>query len=288
MIQTFTPNSWPDYEFLDSGNGRKLERFGKYIISRPENQALWKTSLPEPEWKNAYAIFEKKGDKHGEWKKKGKEFAWPVSYKHLKFWVKLTPFGHTGVFPEQSSQWDWIQEQVNTFQKQLKILSLFTYTGISTLAAASAGASVTHVDASGPAITWARENAKLSGLESKPIRWIVEDSLKFVEREARRGNQYDAIIMDPPKFGRGAHKEVWKFGESIGRLLDACKKILSPQPQFILITAYAIPISSITLHNLLSQTMKRYAGIYEYGELALEDKHKKLISTALIARWNKY
>lgn len=284
MIQTLTLNTWSDYELLDSGNGRKLERFGKYTLIRPENEALWKPSLGNNDWQKAAAVYEKRGDR-GEWKNfKNIPSQWEMSCQNLKCYAKLTPFGHTGVFPEQIAHWIWIQEKIKEANKSLKVLSLFTYTGLSTLAAAAAGASVTHVDASGPAVTWARDNARLSGLEQKPIRWIVDDAQKFVSREIRRGNNYDSIIMDPPKFGRGPKGEIWKFEESLPQLLDSCKRILNPNPTFIILTAYAIPVSSQTLSNLLAEITPKEE--IEYGELTLQEKSGRLLSAAIFARWN--
>ena len=312
MINIQTP-SWSNYELLDSGNGRKLERFGKFILDRIETQALWNKSLSEAVWQSADAIFKKKGDQHGDWARKNNiPDHWTLEFEGLKLQLRLTPFGHVGIFPDQSTQWEWIQsvcrpelvsgpqnEMLNSHKgtihsmgsqvqhdKSIKVLSLFTYTGAATLAAAVGGAQVTHVDASKPAITWARENQNLSGLSDKPIRWIPEDALKFVKREVRRGTKYDAIIMDPPKFGRGTQGEVWKFEENFPELLDNCLQIISDSPQFILITAYAIPISSITLSNMLADMMKKYGGTVEAGELGLkQSKNERILPTAIYAKW---
>lgn len=283
--------NWAEYELIDCGNGRKLERFGKYILNRIETQALWNQSKPESVWHGADAVFKKTDEKRGEWTFKNKiPDQWTMDFEDLKLELKLTPFGHVGIFPEQSGQWSWITNvianAVKQSQKPINILSLFTYTGASTLAAAASGAQVVHVDASKPAITWARENQKLSGLSQKPIRWIPEDALKFVKREVRRGSRYDAIIMDPPKFGRGPQGEVWKFEESFAELLDYCRQILSEHPLFILVTAYAVPISSITLSNMVSDITRKLKGEIDYGELGLKQSSgERILPTAIYCKW---
>ena len=296
-IQILTQQNFPDYELLDSGNGRKLERFGEYILDRIETQALWTPNLAESEWNRANAVFERRNaqsgesERRGHWNKKNSDMpdSWQIQYKNLVFELKLTPFGHVGIFPEQSAQWDWINEKIEQYNNgtikqsnNVSILNLFSYTGASSLAAAAAGAHVTHVDASKPAISWAIENQKLSGLEQKPIRWIVDDALKFVKREVRRGNKYNGIIMDPPKYGRGAHEEVWKFEENFPELLDYCRQILKPD-WFIFITAYAVPISSITLANTTVSILKKTN--LEFGELGLsETNSKRILPTAIFVR----
>jgi 23S rRNA (cytosine1962-C5)-methyltransferase len=304
-IHTLVPIDWPDYELIDSGNERKLERFGKYILNRPDNQALWKPALSEQEWQKADAEFRKNGENRGEWRKRNGSIPnqWEISYKNLRFSVRLTPFGHIGIFPEQAPQWEWITNKLKGKNEKLKVqnntdnqadsnktiqhynnlsvLSLFTYTGVATLAAALAGAQVTHVDASHPAVTWAHENQLLSGLEQKPIRWIVDDALKFAKREIRRGSKYDGIILDPPKFGRGPKGELWKFEESMPELIDVCKQILKPDG-FVIATAYAIPISSETLKNMLTEL--KPGKTLEYGELMLQERSGRKLPAALYTR----
>lgn len=280
-----------EYELLDSGEGRKLERFGKYILVRPEKQAMWNISNPDL-WTKADVEYIRTGDKFGDWKSINPEMPreWIFEHNSIKLKLKLTPFGHVGVFPEQTEQWDWLEKIISnniTIQQSsnLKILSLFSYTGGATLAAAAAGAHVTHVDASKPAITWAVENQKLSNLQDKPIRWIVDDALKFVKREERRGNKYDGIIMDPPKFGRGPKGEVWQFEKNFPELLESCQKILSNNPLFFLVTTYTIPISSNTLANMVSGILPEPAKI-EFGELAIEETgSKRLLPTSIFSRW---
>lgn len=274
-----------EYELLDSGDGQKLERFGKYILSRPEKQALWRKSN-EALWERADAVYTRTNEKFGEWVNKNRIPAeWIFDTGTFKLKLKLTPFGHLGVFPEQKEQWDWIRKQCEG--KQLKVLSLFSYTGGASLAAAAQNALVTHVDASRPAITWAVENQKLSNLAGKPIRWIVDDALKFVKREERRENRYDGIVMDPPKFGRGPKGEVWQFEKDFPELLEACKKILSNNPAFFLVTAYTVPISPTTLGNMMSTVIPN-SGTIESGELVIEESEsKRLLPLALYSRWTK-
>lgn len=272
-----------NYTLLDSGNGRKLEKFGNYKIIRPEKQALWKES-DLTLWQNPDAEYIRTSDKFGDWKFKNPT-PQPFIFQHddIKLSIKLTPFGHVGVFPEQSEQWDFIQTHSHP---QDKILSLFSYTGAASLAASKNGAEVAHVDASKPAITWAVENQKLSHLESSKIRWIVDDALSFVKREQRRGNYYDGIIMDPPKFGRGPKGEVWQFEKNFPELLEASMKILSKTPRFFNITAYAVPISPITLANMLHDTFQN-KGEIRYGELGIEESFsKRALPTAFYAQWN--
>ncbi|HVT01294.1 MAG TPA: class I SAM-dependent methyltransferase [Patescibacteria group bacterium] len=287
MINIITPN-WSEYELLDSGNGRKLERFGKYILNRVETQAIWNQSEDEATWQKADAVFRRTSDKGGNWEFKNQiPQTWPIGFENLKFDLRLTSFGHVGVFPDQSSQWAWISQKIKESGRKPNVLSLFTYTGAATLAASNAGANVVHVDASKPAITWARDNQRMSGLEQKPIRWIPEDAMKFVKREVRRNSRYDAIIMDPPKYGRGAQGEVWKFEEHFPELLDYCRQILTDDPLFILTTAYAVPISSITLGNLLSDATRKLKGKVEYGELGIKQKNERILPTAIYSRWEK-
>lgn len=279
-------SNWNEYELLDSGNGRKLERFGKYILNRIETQAMWRQSLGEDAWHKADAIFRKTDIKRGEWDFRNNiPQSWTLQFDNLKLDLRLTPFGHVGIFPDQSNQWNWISEKIKNAGRSVNVLSLFTYTGASTLAASSAGAQVVHVDASKPAITWARDNQRLSQLTDKPIRWIPEDALKFVKREVRRVSRYDAIILDPPKFGRGPQGEVWKFEENFEELLDFCRQLLSGKPLFVLTTAYSVPISSITLANLVSDSFRKHKGKVEFGELGLKQKNERILPTAIYTKW---
>lgn len=275
--------SGENYTLLDSGNGRKLEKFGNYKIIRSEKQALWNVSNTNL-WENPDAEYIRTNDKFGDWKI-NTQVPSPFIFEAqgLKMGIKLTPFGHVGVFPEQEEEWKFIQKKANS---QDKILSLFSYTGAATLAAAKNRAEVTHVDASKPAITWAVENQKLSGLDQAKIKWIPDDALKFVKREGRRGNKYTGIIMDPPKFGRGPKGEVWQFEKDFPDLLNSCKEILSSEAKFFTVTAYAVPVSPITLGNMLSDLFKN-KGEIEYGELGIEEfTSGRVLPTAFYASWH--
>ena len=284
LLQT---KGFKDYELLDSGNGQRLERFGKYIIKRPDPQVIWKANLNEDEWNKADAIF-----KNDKWEKKSNiPEKWELSYNNLKFFVKLTPFKHTGIFPEQVLNWQFIEEKIILRQacdkKQINILNLFGYTGISSLVCALNGAKVTHLDGSKPSITWAKENQELSGLSDKPIRWILDDALVFTKREAARGNIYDGIIMDPPVYGHGPNGEIWDFNKSFPELLANCKKILVDNPLFIIVNAYAISSSSLMLSNMLEDYLNLDKEKIEYGELAIQESNRdRLLSTGIFARYS--
>jgi 23S rRNA (cytosine1962-C5)-methyltransferase len=277
---------WQDYELIDSGNGQRLERFGKFILVRPDPQVIWKPKKDNSFWEEADAVYELLGNK-GKWINKNKvPEKWQISYKDLEFYCKLSPFKHTGVFPEQSLQWDFMKEKLMGFKDQANILNLFGYTGISSLVCAASGAKVTHLDASHPAIGWAKENQEASGLLQKPIRWILDDALKFTQREVKRNIKYDAIIMDPPIYGHGPEGEKWDFNESFPRLLETCRNILSDNPLFVIVNAYAISSSSIMLNNVLKDCLGNLGGTFEYGELALQEKYgDRLLSTGIFARW---
>ncbi len=276
-----------NYELLDSGDGEKLERYGEYVLRRPDPQALWKKSLSEDEWKKADGYFFRENGKTG-WKKSvSMPNEWQISFDDLYFNIKPTAFKHTGVFPEQESNWKWIKEVVKKSGRPVKILNLFGYTGGATLAGLSAGAEVTHIDASKSTITWAKENAVLSGLKDMPVRWLVDDARKFVTREIKRGNKYDAIIMDPPSFGRGGKGEVWEIEGDMMKLIDDCAKILSDKPLFFLINGYASGYSAESYKNILSPTVEKYGGEMEFGELTIEEsKSGRLLPCGIFARWN--
>jgi 23S rRNA (cytosine1962-C5)-methyltransferase len=287
-IIPLAPGGWEDYELLDSGEEAKLERFGPYTLVRPEKAALWRRALPPERWQKADAEFSQAGKGEGEWVLHRRlPERWRMQYRGLPFWAKLTPFRHTGVFPEQASHWDWLERQLRAARRPASVLNLFAYTGIASLVAAAAGASVVHVDASKPAIGWAKENALAAGLAERPIRWILDDALKFVRREARRGRRYDGIIMDPPVFGRGPSGELWRFGQSFPELLAACTEVLAEQPLFVLVTGYAIEDSSLTLSNLVREAMGPHAGQTEAGELVLQDGAGRALSLAIFARWSR-
>jgi 23S rRNA (cytosine1962-C5)-methyltransferase len=293
---------WTDYALLDSGEGLKLERFGSYVFVRPEAQAMWKRSL-EVEWQQAHAIFQPTGEEsggHWDFKKKVDE-KWEMRYildpalverGELKFCAMTTPGRHLGVFPEVAAHWDWfsglIHRRVHEERRETNVLNLFGYTGLATLAAAAAGAKVTHVDASKKSVTWARDNQALSNLADKPIRWIVDDALKFVQREARRGVKYDGIILDPPKFGRGPKGEVWEVYKSLPDLFSACHECLSSDPLFVVTTVYAVRASAIHVAQAMEDMMSGYAGEIEMGELVTREQSAgRLLSQAVYARWEK-
>jgi len=286
---------WNDYALLDSGDGLKLERFGKYVFVRPESQALWKRALTA-EWKNADAVFISTGEEsggHWDFKKKMDEqwtmhYPLPHSKNGLTFKVMTTPGRHLGVFPEVALHWDFMADILQRADSPPNVLNLFGYTGLATLAAASAGAKVTHVDASKKSVSWARENQELSGLNDAPIRWIVDDALKFVQREARRGVKYDGIILDPPKFGRGPKGEVWEVYKSLPNLLEACRECLSEDRLFVVTTIYAVRASAIHVAQAMDDMMKGFGGRVEMGELVTREQSAgRLLSQAVYARWEK-
>ncbi len=303
-MQILTTAGWNEYALLDSGNSFRLEKFGPYTIVRPDPQAIWQPSLSQEEWNKADVLFKRTSADSGRWHfNKQLPDKWLMHWKNLSFWTRLTSFKHTGVFPEQNLQWEWIQSLIMNAVKQshphpnplpkgegnqrISVLNLFGYTGIATLAAANAGAKVTHVDASKPSITWARENAEVSGLGNKPIRWILDDAVKFVEREIKRGNTYDGIIMDPPVYGHGPTGQIWKFNDNFPILMTEVTKLLSKNPLFIIVNAYAISSSALMLQNVLKDNLKYLGGNIDVGELVLEEKtSKRPLSTGIYARWN--
>jgi 23S rRNA (cytosine1962-C5)-methyltransferase len=286
--------STADYELLDSGEGVKLERYGQYVLSRPDPGALWKKNLPPKIWADADGQFIRQGEK-GKWQqKKDLPASWSIVFGRLKLLIKPSSFKHTGLFPEQEPNWTWMSELISGSvplnsggpTPELKVLNLFAYTGGATLACAKAGAEVVHLDASKKAIDWARENAELSGLADKPIRWILDDAMVFLKREVKRGNKYDGIIMDPPSFGRGPKDELWKIEEDFIKLFDLCLALLSDKPLFFLINGYASGYSPIAYGNNLELLVKKYGGSIELGELAIqESKSERLLPAGIFARW---
>lgn len=281
---------WSDYALLDSGNGRKLERYGAYRIVRPEEQAMWTPRRPQTEWDRVDAQFVGIGDDDGDgrWRMpRPLAETWPLTYNGIAFLGRFTSFRHVGLFPEQATHWQWLDALVRKAKQPLKVLNLFAYTGIASLVAARAGAEVTHIDASRKAIGWARQNQAVAGLETLPIRWICEDAQKFVERELRRGNRYDAIILDPPKFGRGPKGEVWDLFPDLPKMMHACRKLLSDQPRFLILTAYSIRASYVAIDELVAECLDGLGGVLESGELVLrEEGGGRALSTSLFSRWS--
>lgn len=249
-------NNWKDYEVIDTSDGEKLERWGDYILVRPDPQVIWHTPKKDKRWNklNGHYYRSKKGG--GQWDFFDLPEQWSINYKELTFNLKPFSFKHTGLFPEQATNWDWCSEKIKNAGRPIKVLNLFAYTGGATLAAANAGASVTHVDASKGMVTWAKENAVSSGLKDAPIRWLVDDCTKFVKREIRRGNKYDAIIMDPPSYGRGPGGEIWKIEDSIYDFVKLCTEVLSDDPLFYLINSYTTGLAPSVLTYMLSTEVK--------------------------------
>ena len=272
------------YTLIDSGLGRKLEQFGPYLIDRPASQALWQPSLEAAVWKAADAALIREGER--QWvRQRQLPDDWTVEIAHLKFLLKPTDFGHLGIFPEQRLFWAWIQERLAKAPRA-RVLNLFAYSGGITLAAAKAGAEVCHLDASKGMVSWARENASLNGLEKAPIRWIVDDVSKFLEREIRRGQSYDAIVLDPPTFGRGSRGEVFKLEEKIIPLLESCRRLLSKRPLFLLLSCHTPGVTPTVLTHLLSQTLKGYSGAIDAGEMLLTGPSALSLPSGAYARWS--
>jgi 23S rRNA (cytosine1962-C5)-methyltransferase len=283
------------YRLLDSGNGEKLEQYGTIKVIRPEAQALWPKALPRSEWDKADAIFTGDTDEEGmgRWRFPREAFGetWPMRLLGVDFFGRFTSFRHTGVFPEQLVHWSWMRDQVIARGGRPKVLNLFGYTGVASLIAAEAGAEVTHVDASKKAIGWAKENQQLARLTDRPIRWILDDAMKFIEREQRRGNRYDIILTDPPKFGRGPDGEVWQLFDHLPQMLDICRELLSPNAIGLVLTAYSIRASFYSMHELMMETMRGMGGLVESGELIIRehptapDQAARALSTSLFSRW---
>ena len=261
---------WKDYEVIDTSCGEKLERWGRYILLRPDPQVIWKTEKTVPEWNRLNGHYHRSSKGGGEWEFFKLPEEWTISYRELNFRLKPFSFKHTGLFPEQAVNWDWCSERIREAGRPVKVLNLFAYTGGATLAAASAGASVTHVDASKGMVTWAKENAAASHLENAPVRWLVDDCVKFVEREIRRGNKYDGIIMDPPSYGRGPKGEIWKIEESIYPFVELAAQLLSDDALFFLINSYTTGLQPAVLSYMLSAVIqKKRGGEVQSSEIGL-------------------
>lgn len=295
-----TPNNFNDFELLDTGDGYRLERWHNVVLQRPDPQIIWQRSLPDTEWDKSSAIFKSasRADK-GQWEiKHPLPTPWTVAYDDLKFLLKLSPFKHTGLFAEQAAQWNWAKTKIQN--TKYKILNLFAYTGGATMVLAKAGCFVTHVDASKPAIAWAKENHAMNKLPSDSVRWILDDAVKFVKRELKRGAKYDGIIMDPPAFGHSPTGKTWKFNDDLPGLLTDCVQLLSDDARFLIINGYATNSSALALNNLLEDAInhrggsprlgkfeeRAEAGKIEFGELCLQQKNSRMISTGIFARWS--
>ncbi|HYF13417.1 MAG TPA: class I SAM-dependent methyltransferase [Candidatus Paceibacterota bacterium] len=274
-----------DYELLDSGAEEKLERYGKYILARPDPQALWEKKLSVSDWSRAHARYERTG-REGKWKvNKDLPKEWEISFGNLNFLIKPTSFKHTGLFPEQLPNWHWMRE-ILKHSAQAKVLNLFAYTGGATLTCALESALVTHVDASKTAVAWAKENAERSKLSEIPIKWMVEDVLKFVKREINRGNKYDAIIMDPPAFGHGPKDELWKIERDLLDLLHMSMQLLSEKPLFVLVNGYAAGYSPLVFAYNLEMFKEKFGGDIEFGDLTIEESGSgRLLPCGIFARW---
>ncbi|CCZ04809.1 class I SAM-dependent methyltransferase [Bovifimicola ammoniilytica] len=288
-------NNWKDYEVLDCSNGEKLERWGDYILVRPDPQVIWDTPKTLKGWKKMNGHYHRSSRGGGEWEFFNLPEQWTINYKSLTFNLKPFSFKHTGLFPEQATNWDWFSDLISKEKikrgndNPVKVLNLFAYTGGATLAAAAAGANVTHVDASKGMVNWAKENAVSSGLKDAPIRWLVDDCVKFVEREIRRGNKYDAIIMDPPSYGRGPKGEIWKIEDSIHSFVKLCTQILSDKPLFFLINSYTTGLApSVLTYMIEIEVGKKFGGHVEAQEIGLPVSSNGLVlPCGASGRWSR-
>ncbi|MBP7842446.1 class I SAM-dependent methyltransferase [Candidatus Woesebacteria bacterium] len=289
---------WNDYELIDSGDGERLERFGEFVLRRPYPEIIWNKSQSETVWDSADAVFTRIGGDKGYWQtRRQMPESWKLPWNNVAALVHLSPFKHTGVFPEQSAHWVWMQEllakrKIEKPEVQPQILNLFAYTGMASVVCTKAGAKVTHVDSSRSAIGWAKQNQLASGLDERSIRWILDDVLKFVTREVKRGVKYDGIIMDPPAYGHGASGEIWDFKSSFPKLLELCKQILVADPVFVLVNAYAVELSVEKLKIIVQDKLGFDENLIEYGELVLEESSSetgkpRLLSTGNFARFGK-
>ena len=282
-------DNWKDYEVIDCSSGEKLERWGDYMLVRPDPQVIWNTEKNKKQWNNINGHYHRSAKGGGEWEFFDLPEQWSIHYKSLTFNLKPFSFKHTGLFPEQATNWDWFSDKIRNAGRPIKVLNLFAYTGGATLAAAAAGASVTHVDASKGMVGWAKENAVSSGLADAPIRWIVDDCVKFVEREIRRGNKYDGIIMDPPSYGRGPKGEIWKIEESIHHFVQLCASLLSDNPLFFLVNSYTTGHAPAVLTYMIStEVSNKYGGHVEAEEIGLPvTKSGLVLPCGASGRWCK-
>lgn len=286
----FVADRWKEYELIDTGSGERLERWGDVILRRPDPQIIWPLEKETSKWKNADARYHRSSSGGGKWEFRRKfPERWVLRYEDLSFYIRPTGFKHTGLFPEQAVNWSWVIEKIRGANRPIKVLNLFAYTGGATVACAYAGAEVVHVDAAKGMVQWAKENLQLSGLGDRRVRFITDDVFKFVQREIRRGNKYDAIIMDPPSYGRGPNGETWKLEENLYPFLETCMQVVSDEPLFFLINSYSTGLSPTVLQNLLTLTMvMRYGGKITSGEIGLPISASRMILPAgILARWEE-
>lgn len=284
----YVAQNWKDYEVIDTGDGEKLERWGDIILRRPDPQIIWPKKQETNEWRQVHGHYHRSSSGGGSWDmKKPIPERWTIGYENLKFHIKPTSFKHTGLFPEQAANWSWMMDKIKGANRPISVLNLFAYTGGATVAAAYAGASVVHVDAAKGMVQWAKENVQLSGLSDRPVRFITDDVFKFVQREIRRGNRYDAIIMDPPSYGRGPNGETWKLEQNLHPFLESCMEIISDNPLFMLINSYTTGISPTVLRNMLTMTMSaKYGGTINAGEIGLPITRSGLnLPCGILGRW---
>ncbi|ALS22611.1 MULTISPECIES: class I SAM-dependent methyltransferase [Paenibacillus] len=284
----YAAQDWKDYELIDTGGGEKLERWGSIILRRPDPQIIWPLAKETGVWRNADAHYHRSSSGGGRWEYKNDiPERWTISYHGLSFHIKPTSFKHTGLFPEQAVNWTWMMDKIRSAGRPIRVLNLFAYTGGASVACASAGAEVCHVDASKGVVQWAKENLQLSGLGHRPVRFITDDVFKFVQREQRRGSKYDAIIMDPPSYGRGPNGETWKLETNLYPFVESCMNILTDKPLFFLINSYTTGLSATVLHNILSLSLGRsYGGTISCGEIGLPITATKLtLPCGILGRW---
>ncbi len=286
----YIANEWIDYELMDTGGGERLERWGDVILRRPDPQIIWPLQAETGRWKTADGRYQRSSSGGGHWDfRRQLPERWTIGFRELRFYIRPTNFKHTGLFPEQAANWSWMIDLIRQAGRPIKVLNLFAYTGGATVAAASAGAEVVHVDAAKGMVQWAKENIQLSGLQDRPVRFITDDVFKFIQREERRGNKYDGIIMDPPSYGRGPGGELWKLEDSLFPFVQSCTGIMSERPLFFLINSYTTGLSPTVLKNILTLTLvKKYGGILTSGEIGLPVTHSGLVLPAgILARWQE-
>ncbi|MBU6319128.1 MAG: class I SAM-dependent methyltransferase [Alphaproteobacteria bacterium] len=295
MIHPFSlliSDDWRDYELIDSGDGRKLERYGVQRLNRPDPQALWRPQAPVESWTADAVFLAKEGeDERGQWTspRRPPPESWPIRWESLTLNARCSAFRHTGIFPEHSVHWRWASKTIRGAGRPVRLLNLFGYTGVMSLAAAAAGAEVVHLDASAKSIGQGRENQTLSGLADRPVRWICDDAMSFVDREIRRGRTYDAVVLDPPKFGRGPKNETWRFEEEFSPLLERVRQLLSPDPLFVIATVYAVRLSYLAVAQTLATTFEHLGGEIDCGEMAIRESGRGFtLPTGLFARWRPH